>query len=132
MKRNFRRVTALLLAIVIFVITSTIAIAEITTDPNLDSAISLSTSTSSSISLGLSLFERVIYALSAIFGAGSIFAIYLAYLSEAGGSELKACDEIRFQAGSNQAYINLMNKFPDVKEMCAKFGLETLPEPRRG
>jgi hypothetical protein len=77
----------------------------------------------------MSIVERVIYTLSAILSAAAIWAIYTAYLSEPGGSELKACDEIRRQSCSNKDYVSLMNDIPDLKKLCGGFGLERLPEP---
>ena len=77
----------------------------------------------------MSRIEKVIYALAAILSTGALWAILVAYNSEAGGSELKACAEIRYQAGSNQRYEDWTKKYPDVKAMCAGFGLQDLPEP---
>ena len=77
----------------------------------------------------MSLFERVLYALAAVMSAGAIWAIYLAYLSEPGGSDLKACNEIRRQSCGNAQYLKHMANIPDLKKLCGRFKLENLPEP---
>lgn len=137
MNRHVIRIATMLAIMVIAIGASATSMAERTADTGLNYTIHDISPESSLVDSyiqtvadsGTSLIERVLYALYEIMPAEAIWAIYLAYLSEPGGSDLKACNEIRRQSCNNQDYVNNMNQIPDLAKLCGGFKLEYLPEP---